>query len=89
MTAYGSATIFSGPDSARVINLRDGSEIGSTPLVYTWENEERVEGYIQLLLTAAGYTDQVAVFFLRSEQENRDEAEKNPVVVKVNLQQVL
>ena len=88
VTAYGSAAISSEPESAKVINLRDGSEIGSTPLVYTWEIEERAEEYIQLLLTAPGYTDQVAVFYLRSEQENKDDAEKNPVVVKVNLQQV-
>jgi hypothetical protein len=33
VTAYGSAAISSEPESAKVINLRDGSEIGSTPLV--------------------------------------------------------
>ncbi len=86
VTAYGSVAIFSEPDSAMVVNLRGGAEIGSTPLVYTWENEERAEEYIHLLLTAPGYTDRVGVFFLRSEHENRDDAEKNPVVVKVSLE---
>jgi hypothetical protein len=72
-----------------VVNLKDRAEIGSTPLVYTWENEERGEENIHLLLTAPGYTDRVSTFFLRSEHDGRDDAEKNPAVIKVNLKQAL
>ena len=88
MTHYGSASIVSEPPNAKVVNLQDGSTIGTTPMKYTWESETGDEEYIQLSLTAPGYADQVTVFFLNSRYESKDDAEKIPQFIKVNLKQV-
>lgn len=87
-THYGSASIVSEPPNAKVVNLQDGSAIGTTPMKYTWESEARDEEYIQLSLTAPGYADQITVFFLNSRYESKDDAEKIPQIIKVNLKQV-
>ena len=87
-THYGSASIVSEPPNANVVNLKDGSAIGTTPLKYTWESDARDEEYIQLKLAAPGYADQVTSFFLNSRYESKDDAEKSPKAIKVNMAQV-
>jgi hypothetical protein len=87
-THYGSASIVSEPPNANIVNLKDDSAIGTTPLKYTWENEARDEEYIQLKLTAPGYADQVTSFFLNSRYESKEDAEKIPQAIKVNMEQV-
>lgn len=82
---YGSASIVSEPPDATVVNLEDGSTIGSTPLQYTWETEDVSEKYIQLKLNATGYEDQVTEFFLNSRHGSKESAEKTPQIIHVKM----
>jgi hypothetical protein len=82
---YGSASIVSEPPDATVVNLEDGSTIGSTPLQYTWETGEVSEKYIQLRLNSTGYEDQVAEFFLNSRHGSKEGAEETPQTIHVKM----
>jgi len=84
---YGSASIVSVPANANVVNLEDGSVIGTTPLQYTWETENVTEKYIQLRLTATGYVDQVAEFFLNARYGSKEDAEGKPQIINVKMKQ--
>lgn len=82
---YGSAAIVSEPAGAKVVNLKDGEEIGTTPLNYTLETEDGKAEYIQLLLTSPGYADQVTSFWINPRYDSAEDAEENPQAVKVNM----
>jgi len=82
---YGSASIVSEPPDAAVVDLEDGSTIGSTPLQYTWETEDVSEKYIQLRLNATGYEDQVTEFFLNSRYGSKERAEETPQTIHVKM----
>lgn len=84
---YGSASIVSEPAGAKVVNLKDGTDLGTTPLQYTWQTEDGKAEYIQLILTAPGYADQVTSFWVNPRYGSADDAEKNPQAIKVNMKQ--
>jgi hypothetical protein len=84
---YGSLSIVSEPPNAQVVNLKDRSAIGTTPMQYTWETGSSTEEYIQLMLTAPGNVDQVTSLFLNARYDDKDTAEKNPQAIKVNVKQ--
>jgi hypothetical protein len=86
-TPYGSASIVSEPAGAKVVNLKDGEAIGTTPLQYTWETEDGKAEYIQLILTSPGYADQVTSFWINPRYDSKDAAEKDPQAIKVNMTQ--
>ena len=86
-TPYGSASIVTEPAGAKVVNLKDGEAIGTTPLQYTWETEDGKAEYIQLILTSPGYADQVTSFWINPRYDSKDAAEKNPQAIKVNMTQ--
>ncbi|HBI16489.1 MAG TPA: hypothetical protein DDY20_13455 [Desulfobulbaceae bacterium] len=84
-TPYGSASIVSEPPGAKIVNLKDGDAIGTTPLQYTWETEDGKAEYIQLILTTPGYEDEVTSFWINPRYDSKEEAEKNPQAIKVNM----
>ena len=84
---YGSASIVSEPAGAKVLNLKDGTAIGTTPMQHTWQTEDGKAEYILLLLTAPGYADQVTSFWINPRYGSAGDAEKNPQAIKVNLKQ--
>lgn len=86
-TPYGSASIVSDPPNAKIANLKDGSAVGTTPMLYTWKTEGGNQEYIQLVLAAPGQADQITEFFVNPQYENKDDAEKNPQAIKVNMKQ--
>lgn len=86
-TPFGSASIVSEPAGAKVVNLKDGAAIGTTPMQYTWETEDGKAEYVQLILTSPGYADQVTSFWINPRYDSKDDAEKNPQAIKVNLKQ--
>lgn len=85
-TPYGSAAIVSEPAGAKVVNLKDGAAVGATPLNYTLETEDGKAEYVQLLLSAPGYADQVTEFWINPRYGSADKAEENPQAVKINMQ---
>lgn len=84
---YGSAAIVSEPAGAKVVNLKDGTAIGTTPMQYTWETEEGKAEYVQLLLTAPGYADELTSFWINPRYGSAADAEKNPQAIQVNMEQ--
>jgi hypothetical protein len=83
---YGSASIVSEPPNAKVVNMKDGSAIGTTPMLYTWKTKDGNQEYIQLILAASGHADHITEFFINPQYENKDDAEKNPQAIKVNIE---
>lgn len=82
---YGSAAIVSEPAGAKVVNLKDGGAVGTTPLTYTLSTEDGKAEYVQFLLSAPGYADQVTSFWINPRFGSAEKAEENPQPVKVNL----
>lgn len=84
-TPYGTASIDSVPPGAKVVNLKDGTAIGTTPMQHTWQTEDGKAEYVQLLLSSPGYADQVTSFWINPRYGSADDAEKNPQSIKVNM----
>ena len=83
---YGSAAIVSEPAGAKVVNLKDGAALGTTPMKYTLEAEDGKAEYIQLILTSPGYADQVTSFWINPRYTSAEKAEENAQAIKVNMQ---
>jgi len=65
-TRYGTARITSMPAGAEVVNLRDDTHLGITPLMVTWEEENSLpQTAFLIFLAAAAGTGTVATHLFR------------------------
>jgi len=87
METYGAARIVSDPAGAGIVNLKDNTTLGNTPLDHVWETADGKAEYIQLVLTRAGHEDTVTSFWINPRHATREEAAENPQAITVLLPQ--
>ena len=85
---YGAATIKSNPPGAEVVSTDDGSILGVTPMTYWWEEPNGNTQYEVLRIKKDGYYEKSAPFKLSMRHKSQGDAEENPTIVEVNLQQI-
>jgi len=83
-TRYGTAQITSIPAGAEVVNLKDDTHLGITPLMVTWEgnDDEAIRATVEL--RKSGYVEAIKSFWIKM-YKTKEEADQKPQPVTVEL----
>ncbi|MGH1427988.1 MAG: hypothetical protein ACRBEE_08610 [Arenicella sp.] len=84
-TYYGSANITSVPEGSEVINDKDGSLLGVTPLTVWWKDSSSRKKQMILQIRKDGFYTKTAVFWLSMRHKTKEQALQNVQLVKFNL----
>jgi len=84
-TYYGAANINSVPEGSEVINDKDGSLLGVTPLTVWWKDSSSRKKQMILQIRKDGFYTKTAVFWLSMRHKSKENALKNVQLVKFNL----
>jgi len=84
-TCYGVAKIESTPTGAEVVDLKDDSHLGRTPLFVTWEGDEGSIRHATIELRKDGYIEKITAFWVKMRHDTKEAATKDaqPVVVEL------
>ncbi len=85
-TMYGVVRIESVPQGAEVINLRDDTHLGRTPLFVTWEDENDTAKHATVELRKEGYVEEITSFWVHMRHKSKEAAILEPQPVTVELQ---
>ncbi|MBB5346827.1 hypothetical protein JWG42_13455 [Desulfoprunum benzoelyticum] len=85
-TMYGAANITSSPEGAAIVNLRDNSQIGTTPARVVWKGEEGTAEQVTLQLRKQGYIDKISTIWINHRHRSEAEAKANAVDITVELE---
>ncbi len=84
-TKYGVVKIVSIPAGAEVINLKDDTHLGLTPLLVTWEDEEDVARNATVELRKVGYVEKITTFWVNIRHDTKEAAVLEPQPVTIEL----
>ncbi len=85
-TMYGVAKIESIPQGAEVINLRDDTHLGITPLLVTWESDNGKPAKLATVeLRKTGYVEKSTSFWVQMRHGTKEEATREPQPVTIEL----
>ena len=84
-TSYGVAKIESIPTGAEVIDLKDDTHLGRTPLFVTWEGDEGSIRHATIELRKEGYVEKITAFWVKMRYETADAATQEPQPVTIEL----
>jgi hypothetical protein len=83
---YGSAKISSRPEGAEVINLKDDSHLGVTPVNVSFGGEADTAEFVTVQLRKPGYIDRITSFWINRRHETQLEADDNAIDISVELE---
>ena len=83
---YGTANINSTPDGAEVINLKDDSHLGSTPIKVSFSGEADTSEFVTIQLRKPGYLDRITSFWINRRHKTAQDAEDNAIDINVELE---
>ena len=83
---YGAAKFVSTPPGAEVINLKDDTNMGMTPVLVTWEGEEEKPEYVTVEFRKTGYREKITSFYVNKRHKTREEAAAAPQPISVELE---
>lgn len=84
-TMYGVVKIESIPPGAEVINLKDDTHLGMTPLLVTWESDDDEARHVTVELRKVGYIEEITSFWVKMRHEAKLDATREPQPVNVEL----
>jgi len=84
-TSYGVAKIESIPAGAEVVDLKDDSHLGRTPLFVTWEGDEGSIRHATIELRKEGYVEKITAFWVKMRHSTKEAATKDAQPVAVEL----
>jgi len=85
-TMYGVAKIDSIPPGAEVINLKDDTHLGITPLLVTWESDNgKAAKHATVELRKSGYIEKITSFWVQMRHKTKEDAAKEPQPVTIEL----
>lgn len=85
-TKYGAAKVNSSPEGAEVVDLRDDSHLGVTPIKVSFSGKADTAEYVTIQLRKPGYLDRITSFWINRRHASPLEAEDNAIDIKVQLE---
>ena len=85
-TKYGTAKIDSSPAGAEVINLKDSSHLGATPVKVSFSGEADTAEFVTIQLRKPGYLDRITSFWINRRHKTPQDAEDNAIDIKIELE---
>jgi hypothetical protein len=83
---YGAAKISSTPQGAEVVNLKDDSHLGVTPVKVSFSGKADTAEYVTIQLRKPGYIDRITSFWINRRHASTVEADDNAIDIKVELE---
>ena len=83
---YGSAKISSRPEGAEVINLKDDSNLGVTPVNVSFGGEADTAEFVTVQLRKPGYIDRITSFWINRRHTTQSEANNDAIDISVELE---
>lgn len=88
-TQYGAAKITSAPEGAEVVNLKDSSHLGVTPVNVFFPGEKGTAEFVTIQLHKPGYISRITSFWINRRHKSHAEAEDNAVDIILELEKKL
>ncbi|PID44418.1 MAG: hypothetical protein CR981_01370 [Proteobacteria bacterium] len=85
-TKYGAAKIVSIPKGAEVVNLKDNSHLGATPIKVSFSGESDTAEFVTIQLRKPGYSDKITSFWINRRHDTEQTAEDNAIDITVELE---
>lgn len=85
-TKYGAVNVSSNPPGAEVINLKDESNMGSTPAKITFPGKPDTSEFVTIQLRKPGYIDRITTFWVNRRYSSPADADMNAVDIQVDLE---
>ncbi|MFW2365987.1 MAG: hypothetical protein ACN4GW_06195 [Desulforhopalus sp.] len=83
---YGAANIVSTPAGAEVVNLKDSSNLGITPVHVSFRGEADTSEFITIQVRKVGYRDRITAFWINKRHDSEEKAEEDAVDIQVELE---
>ena len=83
---YGGVNIKSTPPGAEVVNLRDSSNLGITPVHVSFPGDSDSSEYVTVQFRKVGYMDRISSFWVNRKHESKAAALADPVDIHVELE---
>lgn len=83
---YGVASITSNPAGAEVVNLKDSSQFGVTPVKVSFSGEADTSEFVTIQLRKVGYLDRITTFWINRRHETASEAAENAIDIEIELE---
>jgi len=84
--SYGAANITSEPPGAEIVNLRDNSQLGTTPARVVWKGKAGSAEKVTLQLRKNGFIDKITSIWINHRHSSEAEARANAIDIKVDLE---
>ena len=84
---YGAARFSSTPPGAEVLDNRDKTPLGLTPLTVVWESDKGEPEHVTVRLRKSGYDEASASFWLNTRYESPEDAQADPQPVHMQLKE--
>jgi len=83
---YGAVKFVTVPPGAEVINLKDDTNLGMTPVLVTWEGDEEKPEQVTVEFKKRGYKEEITTLWVNKRHATRQEAEAEPQPITVQLE---
>ncbi|MBE0582675.1 MAG: hypothetical protein IH612_02810 [Desulfofustis sp.] len=83
---YGAAKIGSIPEGAEVVNLKDQSHLGMTPVKVSFPGQADTAEFVTIQLRKPGYIDRITSFWINRKHKTPADAEANAIDIQVELE---
>ena len=85
-TKFGAAKISSNPEGAEVVNLRDNSHLGTTPVSVSFAGAADSSEFVTIQLRKSGYIDKITTFWINKRHKTAIAADDNAIDISVALE---
>lgn len=82
---YGAVKFESVPAGAEVVNLRDDTSLGVSPVVVVWESGDGKPEYVTIQMRKSGYREAISSFWVNTRHQTREKAreEAHPIFMEL------
>ncbi len=84
-TQYGAVHFKTIPPGAEVMNLKDDTNLGMTPVLVTWQGDPDEPEYVTVEITKKGYQNDITSFWVKMRHKTREEAAAAPHPITIDL----
>ncbi len=85
-TQFGAAKITSTPEGAEVVNLRDNSHLGTTPVKISFAGDADSSELVTVQLRKTGYIDKITSFWVNKRHKTAIDADDNAIDIGVTME---
>lgn len=83
--SYGAVKFITKPPGAEIVNLKDDTSLGVSPIIVTWESEDGKPEYVTVQMRKTGYREEITSLWVNTRHDSRKKAQNEPHPITVEL----